>query len=161
VAASRQTVETVRLAGTSHPRAWEWSGFPKTLLPTTTGEIRATVRVPRAADYSVWLGGSVRPRVDLEVDGRPRGEVRRQLNNEGEYVLLGRARLSPGGHRLAIDLHGADLSPGSGGEPSPVGPLVLTSQDAAATHLVRLDPRRASSLCGARWDWIEAVASRP
>jgi hypothetical protein len=113
--------------------------------------------VPRGR-YEVWLGGSVRPAVDLTVDGRPVGEVRHQLNNEGEYVLLGRAPLRAGRHSLAIRFHGADLHPGSGGVPSPIGPLQLASSDTAQARVIQLPSDRAAELCGKPWDWIEALA---
>ena len=103
-AAERPAVETIPLQETSHPSAWQWAGYPRSLLPVTAGTIRAKVRVPHAGRYEVWLGGSVRPEVDLTVDGRPVGQVRHQLNNEGEYVLLGRARLGVGTPRAGDPL---------------------------------------------------------
>jgi hypothetical protein len=156
VTVARRPNETIRPAATVHPPAWEWAGFPKSLLPVTPGTLGATARITHAGEYDVWLGGSIRPDAGLRVDGRPVGEVRGQLNNEGEYVQLGRVRLARGEHRLTIDFHGADLHPGSGGVPSPVGPLVLSSQDAADTRLFHFQAKDASRLCGRRWDWIEA-----
>jgi hypothetical protein len=157
-AARRPPVVTIPLQQTSHPSSWQWAAYPRSLLPVTPGTIRAKVRIPRAGRYEAWVGGSVRPEVDLTVDGRSAGEVRHQLNNQGEYVLLGRARLGRGRHSLAIRIHGADLHPGSGGVPSPVGPLQLSASDAAQTRVVQLPSERASELCGKPWDWIEALA---
>jgi hypothetical protein len=157
-AAERDPVETIPLQDTSHPSAWQWADYPSSLLPVTPGEIGAEVRVPRAGRYEVWLGGSVRPEVDLTVDGRQVGEVRHQLNNQGEYVLLGRVRLGRGRHSVAIRFHGADLHPGSGGIPSPVGPLQLSPSDTARTRVTQLPSDRAAELCGKPWDWIEALA---
>ncbi len=157
-AAARPGPETVPLADTSHPRAWQWAGYPGTLLPVTPGILQAKIRAPHPGRYEVWLGGSVRGEVDLAVDGRPVGEVRHQLNNSGEYVLLGTTRLRAGRHALAIRFHGADLHPGSGGTPSPVGPLQLTSTDTADTRMVHLRSDQAERLCGRRWDWIEVLA---
>jgi hypothetical protein len=157
-AAERPPVETIPLQDTSHPSAWQWADYPHTLLPVTPGTIEAEVAAPRDARYEIWLGGSVRPQVDLTVDGRRVGEVRHQLNNQGEYVLLGRARLGAGHHSLAVRFHGADLHPGSGGSPSPVGPLQLSAGDAAQTRVIQLPSERAAELCGKPWDWIEALA---
>jgi hypothetical protein len=106
------------------------------------------------------LGGSVRPEVDLLVDGQQVGSVRQQLQNFGEYTLLGTARLDPGKHTIAVRFHGADLHPGSGGAPTAIGPLALSSQDAADTKVSFFPPSQAERLCGRRWDWIEAVARR-
>jgi hypothetical protein len=157
-AARRPAVETIPLQKTSHPTAWQWAGYPSSLLPATPGTLRASVRAPRAARYEIWLGGSVRPEVDLTVDGRPAGEVRHQLNNQGEYVLLGRVSLGKGRHSLEISFHGADLHPGSGGAPSPIGPLQLSTGDTADTRVTQLPSDRAAELCGKPWDWIEALA---
>ncbi len=156
-AAKRPAPETVPLQRTGHPRSWQWAGYPSTLLPVTPGTIRAHVRIGRAGRYRIWLGGSVRPRVDLLVDGRSRGDVRHVLNNQGEYVLLGEANLGAGRHELEIRFHGADLHPGSGGSPSPVGPLQLASRDAADARIVHLSGDRAGELCDRPWDWIEAL----
>ncbi len=153
----RGVTETIPLAKTSHPRAWQWAGYPGTLLPSTPGTLRAKALAPRPGSYGIWLGGSVRGEVDLTVDGRPVGEVRNELNNQGEYVLLGRAHLGAGRHLLAIRFRGADLHPGSGGAPSPVGPLQLASGDAAQARVVHLRSEEAARLCGRRWDWIEVL----
>ncbi len=158
VAARRAPVEAVPLKRTTHPSAWRWAGYPRTLLPLGAGTITSRVRVPRAGRYEVWLGGSVRPRVDLFVDGRQVGQVRHQLNNAGEFVLLGKARLHAGDHELAIQFGGSDLHPGSGGAPSPIGPLELSAADPASDRLTRVPANRGSSLCGRRLDWIEALA---
>ena len=80
----------------------------------------------------------MRPEVDLRVDGRSAGEVRDELNNSGEYAWLGHRRLDAGRHTLTIRFGGADLHPGSGGPPALVGPLVVSSQDAADTRVRRL-----------------------
>jgi hypothetical protein len=154
--AKRAPVVTVPLDRTQHPPAWQPVGHAS-LLPVTPGTIEARVRVRRTARYEIWLGGSVRPQVDLLVDGRPIGGVRHQLNNQGEYVLLGRARLGAGAHEVAIRFHGADLHPGSGGAPSPIGPLQLSSEDTAQVRVTHLPADRASELCGRPWDWIEAL----
>ncbi len=154
-AAKRPPVKTIALARITDPPAWHWAGYPRTLLPVTPGTLRARARVGRAARYEIWLGGSVRPEVDLSVDGRPVGRVRHELNNVGEYVLLGTVHLTAGGHTLEIRFEGADLHPGSGGAPSPIGPLQMSVGDAADARIEDVPAARASSLCGHRWDWIE------
>jgi hypothetical protein len=157
-AAERARVTTIPLGRTEHPLSWQWAGYPGTLLPVTPGSVGAEAHIPRAGRYEIWLGGSVRPEVDVLVDGRAVGEVRHQLNNEGEYVLLGATHLAAGRRALAIRFHGADLHPGSGGTPSPIGPLQLSREDTAQIRLVRVRAGEASKLCGRRWDWIEALA---
>jgi hypothetical protein len=157
-AARRPAPQTIPLEETSHPRAWQWAGYPETLLPVTPGTLGAQVRVPHPGRYEIWLGGSVRGEVDVTVDGRPVASVRHQLNNRDEYILLGAARLGAGRHELAIRFHGADLHPGSGGAPSPVGPLQLASGDAADARVLQFGSGAAPQVCEGRWDWIEVLA---
>jgi len=157
-AVSRDPVMVIPLIQTQHPAAWDSSQFESALLPRTPGTLTAQVRVPQSADYTVYLGGSVRPQVDLSVDGKDVSSVRQDLNNFGEYVPLGATNLSAGAHTISITLHGADLHPASGGAAEPIGPLALTDQDAADTRISYIPASRANQLCGERWDWIEAVS---
>jgi hypothetical protein len=118
-----------------------------------------TVTVPVPARYTAWLGGSFRGSAGLHIDGLTIAQARHQLNEDGQYTPLGEVRLARGTHAVALDLGGPDLHPGSGG-PSifpPPGPLVLTRDSDATTPLV-VSPARASSLCGRRLDWVEAVS---
>ena len=120
--------------------------------------IKAEVRVPRRATYEIWLGGSVRSGAQLFVDGQPAGEVRHELNNEGQYVRLGEAELDPGVHEVEVRIAGPDLHPGSAGQDGELGPLSMSSTDPAQTRLVSVPASRARSLCGRRWDWIEVAS---
>jgi hypothetical protein len=157
-AVRRDPVVVVPVARTEHPAAWNSSEYRFALLPRTPGTLTTRVTIPRSGEYSIYLGGSVRPQVDLEVDGDEVGSVRHLLNNTGEYVLLGATDLTAGSHTIAITFHGADLHPGSGGVAQPIGPLALTDQDAANTKVSYFPASRADRLCGKRWDWIEAVS---
>jgi hypothetical protein len=157
-AVSRDPVVVIPLVQTQHPAAWDSSQYESALLPRTPGTLTAQARVPQSGDYAVYLGGSVRPLVDLSVDGKEVSSVRQDLNNSGEYVPLGTANLSAGSHTISMTFHGADLHPGSGGVAQPIGPLALTDQDAADTRISYLPASRADQLCGEPWDWIEAVS---
>jgi hypothetical protein len=157
-AVPRGPVVVVPLTNTQHPAAWNTSQYESALLPSTPGTMTATVQIPQSGDYSIYLGGSVRPRVDLSVDGRPVSSVRAFLNNYGEYVPFGDVNLTAGAHSLSFTFHGSDLHPASGGPPEPIGPLGLTDQDAAATKISYFPSSKADELCGKPWDWIEAVA---
>jgi hypothetical protein len=133
-------------------------GGPATALtapPGTPTAIQARVNVRRAAEYEIWLGGSLRPSAEVLVDGGPAGEVRHELNNRGQYILLGSADLSAGEHTIAVEIAGADLHPGSAGDSGALGPVALSSTEAASTSLVRVPAADAASLCGKPWDWIE------
>ncbi len=148
----------VRLGEARHPPGW---GSPhqgsRALVPRGDGTVAAPIRVPAAGRYAIWLGGSIRGRVDVSVDGKPAGSARHRINNPGQYVWLGETPLSRGRHRVAIDFHGADLHPGSGGAPFAAGPLMLSRGDATDARARRVPAARAGALCGRRWDWIEAV----
>ena len=69
---------------------------------------------------------------------------------------MGEVELSAGVHDVVLRYSAANVSPGSGGEPFPVGPLVL-GRDAIGRPLVSLPSREAGSLCGKTLDWVEAV----
>ncbi len=114
--------------------------------------------VPRAGRYTAWLGGSTRGADELFVDGRKVGEARQVINNEGGYIYLGETHLSAGDHEAKLSFGGADLHPGSGGFPRPgTGPLLFAPAGREAGMIVSVPVADARSLCGRRWDWIEAA----
>jgi hypothetical protein len=113
---------------------------------------------PRPGAYDVWLRGSVRARVRLVADGEEVAEARNQLNTAGGFIHLGRVRIRKGGTSLGLRITGPDLHPGSGGPVPAAGPLVLSPIRRPAGRLRAAPLGKASSLCGARWDWIEAVS---
>jgi hypothetical protein len=157
-AVSRDPVVVVPLTETDHPAAWSSSQYEFALVPRTPGTLTARVQIPQPGDYDVYLGGSVRPEVDLSVDGERVSSERAFLNNSGEYVPFGDVDLSAGAHTISMSFHGSDLHPGSGGAPGPIGPLALTDQDAADTRISYFAASQADRLCGRPWDWIEAVS---
>jgi hypothetical protein len=159
-AASRSETVVVPMAAADYPTAWSNPGTPSVLSPSTPGDLNVSVDVPRKGLYEIWLGGSVQPRVELLIDGRPVGEVRHQLNNAGLYVRFGKAHLEPGAHRITVRFSDADLHPGSGGNPSSIGPLVLSDSDASDSTVVDVPATEAERrLCGRQWDWIELVGA--
>jgi hypothetical protein len=147
----------VPLSQTSYPRAWSTPSTRYAPIPSTAGTITADVRVDGGDDYEFWVGGSVRPRVDLVVDGDEVNSVREELNNLGGYVSLGSTDLEPGVHRVEVRFHGSDLHPGSGGQATAIGPLVLTTATSDDSRLVSVPASDAQSLCGKRLDWIEVA----
>ena len=132
---------------------------PTYLEPEGEGEFRIGAFVSRSGLHEVWLGGSIRPSATLLVDGRPVGEVRQQLNTPGNYLDFGPVRMRRGRHSFAVRVGGADLHPGSAGSDGPLGPLVISRPD-EGHGLVTVSAARARSLCGKRWDWVEAYATR-
>jgi hypothetical protein len=157
-AARRDPTVVATLDRADYPASWSELGTPAEPVPTDPGEVAASIEIRRAGEYDVWLRGSVRPGVELLVDGTHVGEVRHQLNNAGLSVELGEATLAPGRHEITVRFEGADVHPGSGGAPRSIGPLGLTPGDPADARVVEVAPARATAeLCGRRWDWIEAV----
>jgi hypothetical protein len=128
------------------------------LEPKGGGEFALEVFVPGSGLREVWLGGSIRPSATLLIDEEAVGEVRQQLNTPGNYIDFGPVRLRRGSHVFAVRLGGADLHPGSAGSDGPLGPLSISRPESPA--LVRVSPSKARSLCGKRWDWIEAYPAR-
>ncbi len=114
--------------------------------------------MPRAGSYGLWLGGSFRRTVTAVVDGRRVGAVTHQLNNDGQWTPLGTLRLDAGRHAVELRYGGSRLTPGSGGLPLGMGPLML-STTTADLPVAYVTPARANSLCGKQLDWLEAVAS--
>ena len=160
-AAGPESVEVIRLARTAdHPAAWEDDRYgASTLLPRGPGTVATSLRIRVAGDWQAWLGGSVRGEAELLVDGAPVASARHSLNNAGQFVGLGQVSLGPGVHDVTLRYGGADLHPGSGGQPLPFGPLVFSRVEAADTEITYLPASRADELCGRRWDWIEAIAA--
>ncbi len=156
-AALRTSPIAVGLQDTNYPPSWLSPDLVGSLLPTGAGTISTVVDVPAPGDYEFWLGGSVLSGVELRVDGERAGSVRHEINNTGQYILLGDASLEPGAHSVQMRFQGADLHPGSGGKPFPIGPLIVSQSGAADSQIVRVPADDAGQLCGKPWDWIEAI----
>jgi len=105
----------------------------------------------------VWIGGSFKSGVVVDVDGRPIGAARDSLTWPDTFTSVGSVRLTPGRHTLRFRYGGPGLRPGSGGTPPfGTGPVVLSpaTQDSAITYV---EPARARTLCGKSLDWVEAL----
>lgn len=155
-AVPRAAVSVLALSQLPHPAAWLESGYG--LYAKSAGTVTAKVRISAPGDYVVWVGGTFLGRLALDVDGRPVGTRRHELEWSGQYTELGRSRLAAGVHRISLSYGGRDLHPGSAGvSPLPLGPLVLAPPD--RRRLVSVTPADARALCGRRLDWVEAVGS--
>ena len=77
-----------------------------------TGTARATVAVPAAGRYEVWVGGAFRGSAQVAVDGVRPGRLRHQLSYPGNWVPFGTADLSAGPHAVTVRLDGNGLHPG-------------------------------------------------
>ena len=66
------------------------------MLPTGAGVAESTFDVTTRGRYLLWIGGSVRDRLDAYVDGKKVGTIRNQLNNWAQWTQLGSGELAPG-----------------------------------------------------------------
>lgn len=140
------------LDAASLPRGWAPSGSGA-IVPARPGTVAIEVTVPRGGRYRLWAGGSVRGRLEAELDGVPAGSAQRQLQNAGQWLELGTARLARGHHSLRLVVSLPRFRPGTGGGGFALGPVLL--QPLEPQPLVRTnDP---AGLCGRRLDWVEAI----
>nr|MBA2240021.1 hypothetical protein [Solirubrobacterales bacterium] len=128
-AASRLPVISPRIAPPDYPAAWLRPDEPQRPQPRVPGVMRLDVTVDRADSYAVWLRGSVHSLAEARIDGREVGSARGALNNSEGWISLGEAELDRGVHELELEISGADLHPGSGAYPEPIGPLALAPTD--------------------------------
>lgn len=154
----RSPATVVQLSAASHPASWAtYSGSPDVVYPSGPGTLQATVSVPAAGRYGVWLGGSFRRRLEVSVDGRRVGEARHRLSHPGVFTPLGKIELARGSHTVTLRYSAANSSPGSGGTPFPLGPLVLGRSTAELPVATVRPADAAGSLCNKSLDWVEAV----
>ena len=144
---------------TQAARPSDWVPAPEQpggISPLEAGTLDATVTVPIAGRYGLWIQGSFRRELDLSIDGRRVGAGRDELSHGSQFVQLGSVELGAGAHELKLSYGGEDLLPGSDSPPTPLGPLVLST--ATADRPVEYLPSaEAGALCGQRLDWIEAL----
>jgi hypothetical protein len=159
LAAVRSTPATlITLRSMQHPRSWD-APTPGVnyLLPTSSGTATAAATLYAGGRYGVWIGGSFRGRVEIDVDGHPAGSTRDQLSHGGSYAELGSVNLGPGRHRITLRYDRGFFHPGNAGDVFPLGPIVLgrESSDRPVFYVPTSDAR---TLCGQRLDWIETVS---
>ena len=130
---------------------------PEVLYLSSPYTFTSSFVAPVAGRYGVWIGGSFKSAVGVDVDGRPVGGARDALGWPDTFAPIGTVRLAPGRHTLRFRYGGPGLRPGSGGVPPfGVGPLVLSpaTEDTAITYV---QPANARKLCGRSLDWVEAL----
>jgi hypothetical protein len=143
---------------TQWPGSWLHDPDAGTLTPTAPGRLEAHIRVNGGQRYELWLGGSFGRGFIVSVDGRSLGRVENEPSNLGQYVRVGKLRLSPGVHRITLVYPPADLTPGSGAETTVLAAIALQPMDAPATMMITVGPAAAQTLCGRPLDWVEIVA---
>jgi hypothetical protein len=155
----RPGVIVVDLAAATIPSGWTpASDDPGAVFPSPSGNLEAAVTVQATGRYGLWLAGSFRRHLDLFVDNRKQASAQNRLMHPGVDTPLGQADLNSGLHGIVLSYSAANLSPGSGGAPFPMGPLIL-SRSTAELPVTYVQPSDARSLCGKSLDWIEAVGA--
>jgi hypothetical protein len=146
------------LSSSTHPVDWipSEAGSPD-LIPHGPGAAELRLDLDRPGRFELYLQGSVRNRLALEVDGVEVGSVSDQLNEARQFLYFGDAALGRGAHDVRLVLDDQTLAPGSGGPPEPVGPLALSPVIDENPPVLRLPAPRAAELCGRHLDWIEAL----
>jgi hypothetical protein len=144
-----------------HPVYSGWSPYAVPtvgLVMTPFGSLTADFRVPRAGVWDVWLQGEFMPAVAVRLDGRELGTIAGQVSGSEfnpDVATPLPVRLAAGSHVLTVSRGGRSLAPGNGGS-ALLHAIFLTPAGAQET----LETRSATSwrsLCGKRYDWIEAV----
>jgi hypothetical protein len=144
----------VRLGRALHPRDWghERSG----LVMNHAGTLAASLRVPRAGRWDVWLRGQLMASVRLAVDGRTLATVGGQLSGNSlvpNAVPPIAVDLSAGVHRLTLSRGAPTLAPGDGGA-AVIDQILLAPAGAQQALRVRRSGRWRS-LCGRSYAWVE------
>ncbi len=110
--------------------------------------------VPTAGSYRIWIGGDIYRELTVSAGGRSASAS--DALNINRYQPFGPFQLGSGQQRITIHSDGPGLAPGSGVEPTPLGPVILQKVEADSPVVVQLRSSEYSRLCNAPWDWIEA-----
>jgi hypothetical protein len=138
------------IGSTAVPR--DWSLRPGgAVVVNRSGTVDIPIALQYEGRYRIWVGGSVRGRLTARIDGRIAGSVSSQLQNAGQWLELGSAPLTAGGHTISLTVTLPRLMPGTGSDDFPLGPLLLQPQSAQTV----IAPARPSGLCGRPLDWAE------
>jgi hypothetical protein len=157
-ASVRPEATVIPLGRLSLPAGWKTGGGGSYATPSSEGTAEGQFSVPRAGTYGVWLGGSSRGEVTIEIDGREVGGQEPVLDHAGEYRELGSVELGPGSHTISLSYSDqSPFTPGGGGEQFPLGPLVVSPATAADSHVEVVGINQAGALCGRPLDWVEAL----
>jgi hypothetical protein len=151
------------LINLDHPVYSGWSRYAVPtvgLVMTPFGHLTADFRVPRAGVWNVWLQGEIMPRIDVSIDGHKLGSISAEVSGSEfnpDVMTPLPVRLTAGDHVLSVSRGGLTVAPGNGG--SAILHAVFLTQLGAQEKLETTAASRWRSLCGKRYDWIEAVRS--
>jgi hypothetical protein len=142
----------VDLTGATASDGWSIDGT--TFTPHGSGTLTATVDVPAAGSWRVWVGGDIFSTLTVSVNGH--SDSATNALNVNRYQPFGPFQLTAGSHEIEFRSDGSGLGPGSGADPSPLGPVVLQQDRTVDLPRLTVRPADYQQLCNAPWDWIEA-----
>lgn len=156
-ASSRPDPTLIPMSSLSLPADWELGGEGAYATPNSDGTASGPFEVAESGTYGIWLGGSSRGDVDVEINGEEVAGGGPTLDHADEYRQLGEVKLEPGRYTISLTYADNPLAPGGGGAPFGIGPLILSTTAAADANLEIVYKNQAASLCGRPLDWVEAL----
>jgi hypothetical protein len=142
----------VGLGGSSHPDGWDVSGTQFT--PEGSGTLTAAVDVPSAGSWRIWVGGDIYSTLTVSVGDQSASAT--NALNVNHYQPFGPFQLSAGSNQIQFKSDGPGLGPGSGADPTPLGPVILQQVRTVDLPTLTVPASDYQRLCNAPWDWIEA-----
>ncbi|HEY8501894.1 MAG TPA: hypothetical protein VIL21_04365, partial [Solirubrobacterales bacterium] len=136
---------------------WEAGGEGAYATPNSDGTASGPFEVSEGGTFGIWLGGSSRGDVKIEINGEEVASGGPTLDHNDEYRQLGEVELEPGRYTISLTYTDNPLAPGSGGAPFGIGPLILSTTTAADAEVEIVYTTEAASLCGRPLDWVEAL----
>jgi hypothetical protein len=158
VAASPPDLVSISIRRTQHPPSWKDRRIG--LVMQGPGRLSSEFAVTHAGVWNLWLKGQIMRPVRVSVDGHPRGSLGSQLGGNSlnpDVMSPLTLALSAGRHRLTIIRGGFNLAPGNGGWAILDGIFLTPGGSGARDPLQSVSAADWPSLCGQRYDWIEAV----
>jgi hypothetical protein len=157
-AAPRPRVVSVSLASATRPARW---GHQRgALVMGVPGTLRASFRLPASGLWRVWVEGQLMPPVALAVDGHRIATIAGELSGNSivpNVVQLHQVPLAAGPHTFTVHRSSAGLRPGGRGAAVLDAVFLTLGSEPIASAPVRTPLRRWRTLCGSRYEWVEAL----
>lgn len=131
-----------------------WTATPQGVALNGPGMLTARVRLRGSGPWTVWVGGNIARKVEVQIDQRRVETLSYESGNAGNYFAPVTYELSKGVHTVVLIKGGGSLRPGDNAY-SEVQSIVLTR--GSRERLVRVPPQAGRRLCGRRLDWVEIV----
>jgi hypothetical protein len=153
-------VDVIPAAGV-HPDYWKPEG--NELVAYGAGSDRVTFTLPHAADYDLWIEGTIGRPIKFIIDGHKVGTVAYEERYPTQFLHIGSRMLAAGRHTLVIERGGGSLHPGSGDDVDPdtrgLGPIVLLARGSQSYQLHVASAAAAARVCSAPlgYEWMEVL----